>query len=77
MPYQGVKNSISNENPLLPSIDRLKRLDDFFKKLLEEKKKKLVLEVNEIMEKVQQKPKEETIVIKENQQEITLEEIVW
>lgn len=38
----GVKTSILVEKPLSPSIVRTKRLDAFFKKLLEEKK-----EINE------------------------------
>ena len=54
VPNQDLKDSILSDYPVSSNINKPKILDDFFKELLEEKKKNLELGVDEIMEKAQQ-----------------------
>ena len=54
VPNQDLKDSILSDCPVSSNINKPKILDDFFKELLEEKKKNLELGVDEIMEKAQQ-----------------------
>ena len=55
MTDQRLKNKILIDNPAASNIDKPPKMDDFFKEILEEKKKRLELGMDEIIEKTKQK----------------------
>lgn len=55
VPDKGLKDSILYENPVPSNVIKPKRLDDFFKELLEEQKKRSEMALDDALEKIQQK----------------------
>ena len=52
-PRQNLKDSILNENPIPINITKPRKLDEYYKELLEENRAKRELAVNGALEKIQ------------------------